>query len=136
MGHHRSNSNSDEPISEINIVPFVDILLVILIIFMVTAPIAMQPSLKIQLPEAASSDKTEFTPFQIVVQSRNAITLNGKPVAFEQLRALAESYKNENPMGQAVISADESVPHGDVISILDQVKLGGIQRLALSTQSK
>lgn len=136
MGHKRSNSNSDEPISEINIVPFVDILLVILIIFMVTAPIAMQPSLKIQLPEASSGEKTEFTPFQIVVLSKNSITLNGNPVPFEQLKALAESYRAENPMGQAVISADQNVPHGDVIAVLDQVKLGGIQRLGLSIKSK
>lgn len=136
MGHKRSNSNSDEPISEINIVPFVDILLVILIIFMVTAPIAMQPSLKIQLPEASSGEKTEFTPFQIVVLSKDSITLNGNPVPFEQLKALAESYRAENPMGQAVISADQNVPHGDVIAVLDQVKLGGIQRLGLSIKSK
>lgn len=136
MAHKQSRSNSDEPISEINIVPFVDILLVILIIFMVTAPIAMQPSLKIKLPEASSGDKTEFTPFQLVVQSKEVITLNGKPISFEQIKALAEAYKVENPAGQAVISADENVPHGDVIAVLDQIKLGGIQSIGLSTKSK
>lgn len=135
MGH-RSNQNGDEPISEINIVPFVDIILVILIIFMVTAPIVMQPSLKIQLPEASSGEQTEYTPFQIVVLSKDNITLNGTQVPFEQLKALSEAYRLDNPTGQAVISADQNVPHGDVISVLDQVKLGGINRLGLSIKNK
>lgn len=132
----RNNQNGDEPISEINIVPFVDIILVILIIFMVTAPIVMQPSLKVQLPEASSGEQTEYTPFQIVVQSKDNITLNGKQVPFQQLKLLATAYADENPQGQAVISADQEVPHGDVISVLDQVKLGGIRRLGISIKNK
>lgn len=131
----KTRNNDDEPISEINIVPFVDILLVILIIFMVTAPIVMRPSLKIQLPEASTGDKTEFTPFELTVLSKDNISLNGKPISFDNLKTLAEEFTSQNPTGQAVISADAKVPHGDVIAILDQVKLGGIKRLGLSIKN-
>ncbi len=128
--------DDDDLISDINIVPFVDILLVILIIFMVTAPIVMRPSLKIQLPEASSGDKTEYTPFQLSVSAKDQITLNGQAIQFENLKTLAEDFIAKNPDGQAVISADEKVPHGDVIAILDQIKLGGIKRLGLSIRNQ
>lgn len=128
--------NDDDLISDINIVPFVDILLVILIIFMVTAPVVMRPSLKIQLPEASSGDKTEYTPFQLAVSSKDQITLNGEPIKFENLKLLAEDFIAKNPTGQAVISADEAVPHGDVIAILDQIKLGGVKKLGLSIRNQ
>jgi biopolymer transport protein ExbD len=131
----RVKDSDDDLISDINIVPFVDILLVILIIFMVTAPVVMRPSLKIQLPEASTGDKTEFTPFQLTVSSKEQIVLNGEPIAFENLKVLAEQFISQNPMGQAVISADENVPHGDVIAILDQIKLGGVKKLGLSIRN-
>ena len=131
----RVKDSDDDLISDINIVPFVDILLVILIIFMVTAPVVMRPSLKIQLPEASTGDKTDFTPFQLTVSSKEQIVLNGDPIAFENLKALAEQFISQNPTGQAVISADENVPHGDVIAILDQIKLGGVKKLGLSIRN-
>ncbi len=132
----RAKNDDDDLISDINIVPFVDILLVILIIFMVTAPVVMRPSLKIQLPEATTGDKTKFTPFQLMVSSKEEITLNGEPIQFENLKALAAGFISENPAGQAVISADENVSHGDVISILDQIKLGGVKKLGLSIRNQ
>jgi biopolymer transport protein ExbD len=131
----RTKDNEDDLISDINIVPFVDILLVILIIFMVTAPVVMRPSLKIQLPEATSGEKTDFTPFQLTVSSREQILLNGEPVQFENLTALAAEFISKNGEGQAVISADAAVPHGDVIAILDQIKLGGVKKLGLSIRN-
>lgn len=131
----RVKDQDDELMSEINIVPFVDIILVILIIFMVTAPIIMKPSLKIQLPESSSGDKTKHTPFQLIVASKNEISLNGKKINFEQIKALAADYASQNPDGQAIISADESVPHGDVVSVLDQIKAGGLKRLGISTRT-
>lgn len=132
----RARDNDDDLISDINIVPFVDILLVILIIFMVTAPVVMRPSLKIQLPEATTGDKTDYTPFQLTVSAKDKIVLNGEPVAYENLKALAADFISKNPTGQAVISADEKVPHGDVISILDQIKLGGVKKLGLSIRNQ
>jgi biopolymer transport protein ExbD len=127
--------SDDDLISDINIVPFVDILLVILIIFMVTAPVVMRPSLKIQLPEATTGDKTQYTPFQLVVSSKQNMTLNGEAIQFENLKVLAQDFISKNPEGQAVISADAGVPHGEVIAILDQIKLGGIKKLGLSIKN-
>lgn len=103
---------------------------------MVTAPVIMKPSLKIQLPEASTGDKTDFTPFQLTVTSNNEISLNGKPIQFENLKALAENFVSQNPNGQAVISADQKVPHGEVIAILDQIKLGGVKKLGLSIRNQ
>lgn len=131
------NDDHDEDlISDINIVPFVDILLVILIIFMVTAPIVLRPSLKIKLPEARSGDRSGYTIFHLVVSSQEKIFLNGGKIDFSQLTGLAEEFILKNPEGQAIISADKNVPHGSVISILDQIKMGGIKKLGLSIESQ
>ena len=128
------DNNDEDLISDINIVPFVDILLVILIIFMVTAPIVLRPSLKIKLPEAQSGDKSEPTSFQLVISSEEVIFLNDKKVEFSQLTSLAKRFVLQNPEGQAIISADQGVSHGHVVSILDQIKMGGVKRLGLGIE--
>ena len=63
------SGNDDEPISEINIVPFVDIILVVLIIFMVTTPFIMKPSLNVNLPQASTGDETAPSELSISVNT-------------------------------------------------------------------
>ena len=130
MAH--SNNSSDEPISEINIVPFVDIVLVLLIIFMVTTPLIMNPSLQIELPKGASGEKTKPSLFQVSITADKKIFFKNKSINLDNLKSLADQYLKDHPTGQAVISADQSVPHGFVVEILDNLKSVGLKKLALS----
>jgi biopolymer transport protein ExbD len=109
----------DEPIADINIVPFVDIILVVLIIFMVTTPLIMKPSININLPKAGTGDETTPSELSISINAGGEILLNGKPADV-----------------QAIISADKDVPHGRVVGIIDSVKSGGVKKFAITIDKK
>lgn len=127
-------TEQDEPISDINVVPLVDIILVVLIIFMVTAPMIMKPSINVNLPKAASGEQTNPTQLNITVTQDGSILLNGSPATEEQVRSKAVEQVATNPDVQAVIAADQSVAHGKVVSVLDLVKSSGVKKFAISIE--
>lgn len=125
--------NDDEAISDINIVPLVDIILVVLIIFMVTAPALMKPSVPLQLPEASSGDPTEPTLLQIAITSDSRVLVNNQEADEGEARRLAGLEVERNPEVQAVVAADRDVPYGTVVRVLDWVKSSGVKKFAVTT---
>lgn len=128
--------DADEPIAEINIVPFVDIILVILIIFMVTTPLIMKPSINVNLPKAASGDQTTPSKLGITITKDGNIMLNGEPSNEESIKAYAEEMVAQKPEVQAIISADKDVAHGQVVAVIDAVKSGGVKKFAITIDNK
>lgn len=126
-------NNDGEAISDINIVPLVDIILVVLIIFMVTAPALMKPSVPIQLPEAASGDATEPTLLQIAITADNRVLVNNQEADEDEAKRLALAEVERNPEVQAVVAADRDVPYGAVIRVLDWIKSSGVKKFAVTT---
>lgn len=135
MGSSFQN-NDDEPITQINVTPFVDIILVVLIIFMVTTPIIMKPSINIQLPKAASGDESTPTQLNVAISAQGVIQLNGTPTDESSLNQQARDILSKNPEAQAVIAADKDVPHGTVIGVIDAIKSAGITKFAISIDKK
>jgi biopolymer transport protein ExbD len=123
-------------ISEINVVPLVDIILVVLIIFMLTAPMIMKPSIKVNLPKAATGEQTVQTQLSVTIAANGSLTLNGKPADATQISAEAAAALQTNPDIQAVIAADKDVPHGTVVGILDLIKSVGVKKFAISIDKK
>jgi len=136
MAAKLGGSGNDEPISDINIVPFVDIILVVLIIFMVTTPIIMKPSINVNLPQAGSGDESTPSEFSVTVQPSGEITLNGKPSDEAGLNTFATQMITQKPDIQAIIAADKDVPHGRVIAVIDAIKSGGVKRFAITIDKK
>lgn len=128
--------DSDEVISDINVVPLVDIILVVLIIFMVTAPMFMKPTINVNLPKAASGDQTAPSRLNIALTADGRINLNGKFVEESDVQTTAAEELAKNPEAQAIISADKDVSHGRVVGILDVVKSVGIKKFAISIEKK
>lgn len=128
--------DDDEPISAINIVPFVDIILVVLIIFMVTTPMIMKPSININLPKAGSGSETTPSELSVGIGAAGEITLNGKPSDEKSITSYAQTLVAKNPETQAIISADKTVPHGTVVGIIDAIKGGGVKKFAITTDRK
>ena len=124
----------DSVIAEINIVPFVDIVLVLLIIFMLTSSAIVRASIAVDLPSAASAGSAVSSTLNIVLNDNGELFLNGDPVTHEALGAhvARASWKDEDL--QAVISADKSIGYGQVIGIIDVVKGNGIKSFALTNQ--
>ena len=126
--------NSDDTIiSDINIVPLVDIILVVLIIFMVTAPSMIKPSIEVNLPSASSSEETEPSFLQVTVTTEGRILINNTEVDDAKAFELAKIELDKNPKVQAVISADQEAYHRNVMKVMDWLKKAGVDDFAVST---
>jgi biopolymer transport protein ExbD len=131
-----NGSGDDQPIADINIVPFVDIILVVLIIFMITTPFIVKPSININLPKAASGEDTTPSQLTVSISSDGKVLLNGKAASDDDITAFAKDSLNKKPDTQAIISADKDVPHGRVIGVIDLIKTAGISRFAITIDKK
>lgn len=122
------------PISAINVTPFVDVVLVLLVIFMVTAPVLMKDSLGIQLPKAVNGDQTPAPSFGLAVTKSGQLMLNGQIALEEAIIAEAKAQLSKNNEFQVIISADSEALHKDVVHAIDLVKTAGVHKFALQIQ--
>lgn len=126
--------DSDEPITGINVTPLVDIVLVLLIIFMVTAKLIVSKSVPLDLPKAASGSDIQ-TVFSIVLAADGTTQVDSKAVPSDDvILGLAKSAHEKNPELRAVIKADTTVPHGRVIHVLDLLKQAQVAKIAFGVQ--
>jgi len=131
-----NNDSNDEPISSINVTPFVDVVLVLLVIFMVTAPLLMQDSIGIRLPKAMSSDRQLTSKLGVAVTRQGQILLNGVLASPEAITARVRESLANDPETQALISADGDARHADVVRAIDLVKSAGISRFAIQIEKQ
>lgn len=126
-----AQDSAEEGIVGINVTPLVDIVLVLLIIFMVTAKLIVSKQLPLDLPKAASGSEVQ-TVFSVVLLSDNTIQVDSKPVPNDDaLLPLARAARDKTgPDLRAVIKADSSVTHGRVIHVLDLLKQANIAKIA------
>lgn len=130
----KMSSQEDGAIADINVVPLVDIILVVLIIFMVTAPMIMKPSIAVNLPKAASGDPSAPSTLSISLATDGRVLLNGSASDVDKVRAQATSELAKNSEVQAVIAADKDVPHGRVVEMIDVIKQAGVKKFAISIE--
>ena len=126
------SEDNDEIITAINVTPLVDIMLVLLIIFMLTANLIDNPPIEVDLPEASTGEASEPTTVGLVLTEDGTIYLNGSPTDEDGLRAFIPGVVKDDPKTQAIISADENVSHGEVIRLIDIIRQLGLFRFALN----
>ena len=124
----------DEIIAGINVTPLVDIVLVLLIIFMVTTTYIVNPSIKVDLPKAATAEETTPSTVSVVVTSDGSLYLNGRPTDERALDGEVRKRVATKPDLQVIIAADAMARHGQVIHVVDLVKAAGVTRFAINTQ--
>lgn len=129
-----SGPDESEPISAINVTPFVDVSLVLLVIFMITAPTLMKDAIGIQLPKASSSDKKSAQSIGIAITRQGQVLLNGQSLSIDTLKEEVRKSIATQPDLQALISADAESKHGDVVKVIDAIKSAGLQKFALQIQ--
>jgi biopolymer transport protein ExbD len=126
----------DEPIAAINVVPLVDVILVVLIIFMVTAPLVLKPTIDINLPKAVSGETSAPSPLNIAVAGDGKLSLNGQPTDLQVITAYISKLVAEKPETAAILQADKSVTLDRLTELIDVVKTAGIKRVAFSIEKK
>lgn len=137
MAAKAQSNNDNGSIVEINVIPLVDIILVVLIIFMVAAPLVMQPKIDINLPKASSAKvERDKTPMRVVLGKQGELFLNDKPTTVEGLHDEAQRMIAANPETAALLVADKDATLEMVTELVDAVKTGGVQKVAFSIQKK
>ena len=133
----KTDGNDSGTIAEINIVPLVDIVLVVLIIFMVAAPLVMQPKIDITLPKSSSTDIDKSKkPLKITVGGQGEIFIDNKQISIEDLRDASLQEVQKNPEVSAILVADKTVTLEMVTEIIDTVKSQGLKKVAFSIQKR
>jgi len=130
-----ANNNNDEPITNINVTPLVDITLVLLIIFMVTATFIVSPEIKVELPKAVTAENSDMQTFAIVLTKDGQLYLNGAIIVEDALARYIDERIANTPDLQVVISADKMVYHGSVVHMIDLVRRHGVKKFAINVEA-
>jgi len=127
-----SESDDDDIISGINVTPLVDVTLVLLIVFMVTAKIIVSQGMPMDLPKAASGEEVQNV-FSVELTIDGKTRVDSQGVAGDDsISELARQAKAKNKDVRAVIRADKKVEHGRVIRVLDLLKQAGVAKIAFA----
>lgn len=126
----------EDAITGINVTPLVDITLVLLIIFMVTARFISEPSLGVNLPKASASASTkqEDNRVYLTLNTQRKIFLNNSPVNEQELAGKIQQLLKEKPGLSLVLRADKDVSHGDVMRVLDIVREQGVTQFGIAVE--
>jgi biopolymer transport protein ExbD len=135
-------NGEDVGFAEINITPLTDIFLVLLIIFMVTssvivqqAPGGAQAGLKVNLPKGGTTDVTaRATDLSVAVLSDGRFVLGGNVVNEDELKRAFAKAQEDNPDTVVIVQADEGVPHGTVVQVMELAKSVGLGQLAIGVR--
>jgi biopolymer transport protein ExbD len=125
------SSGDDDAITGINVTPLVDIVLVLLIIFMVTASFIVKESIEVDLPRAAAGGETMGPTLSFAIDAAGAVYLDGQPVTRDGARRAVRAALARSPDARALIGADRAVAHGEVVSLIDLVKQEGLVKFAI-----
>lgn len=125
---------NDEVIAHINITPFVDIVLVLLIVFMVTSTYIARAAIDVELPRAASGGERVESTLNLVLTKDGTLLLNGNESTQAAVGEFIRREDGDKGALQAVIAADKGVAYGRVVDVIDLVKQGGIKKFALNIE--
>ena len=135
MGFRVEEENEDA-INDINITPFVDVVLVLLVIFMVTTPMMVKTAMDLKLPSAENTDQVEKKTLGVTVLKSGNVMLNGSLISPDDLKSEIRSSTKSNPETQVILIADKMATHGMVIEVIDLVKGAGATNFAFQVEKK
>ncbi|AKF79571.1 outer membrane transport energization protein ExbD [Myxococcus fulvus] len=125
---------NEEEITGINVTPLVDVVLVLLIIFMVTANFIVRETVEVDLPRAANGGETVQGLVNVVLDKEGKLYFDGAPVTEPELSAKVAEAVAKDKDTRAIISADQTIAYGQVMRLIDTVKGQGIAKFALNIE--
>lgn len=128
--------SGDDAITGINITPLVDVVLVVLIIFMATAPMIARRAIKVEVPRVAKSDKAASEALAITLDAERRLTIGGREVELPELKRLLSAAVASQPDQAVSLSADKTLPYGEVAGLLDAVRGAGVRKVGLEVRRK
>lgn len=127
-------TNGDRLISDINVTPFVDVMLVLLVIFMVTAPMMMQ-GVDVSLPETTSEPLiAKKENLIITINTKNQIFINNYQIDLDYLQEKLKKILEGRENREVYLRADREIPYGFVVSVMAEIKAAGVDKLGMVTE--
>jgi biopolymer transport protein TolR len=130
----RSERRRDGLIAGINITPFTDVVLVLLVIFMIATPLLIRSEIKVNLPRTASADTAPERNLVVTIDTTGGIFVDGNRVALPGLKASLSSALTKRPGAPVIIMGDREVRYDLVVRVLEVAKSCGVSRLSLAVQ--
>ena len=127
---HRETATS---LSEINIVPFVDVMLVLLVIFMITAPI-LQSGIEVDVPKTKTVQEITQDRLVVSIDRAQTVYIGNEPVNIHQLGAKLKEQMGDRPNDAVFLRCDESVPFGSFATVMDALRQSGITNISIVTE--
>ncbi|OIN86085.1 MAG: protein TolR [Alphaproteobacteria bacterium CG1_02_46_17] len=134
-GSPYGNRRTYRPMSEINVTPFIDVMLVLLIVFMVTAPL-LSAGIQVDLPRTEAgpvADKDE-KPLEVAINKKGDIYIGETKVSREELLVKLSAITGDDFERRVFIKADQGLPYGDVMGVLGSINKAGYRKVALITE--
>ena len=130
-----TSQRNNEALSQINVTPLVDVVLVLLIILMVASTYIVAQTLKVTLPKSRSTDGTADKPQTVALLKDGSLRWNDQPVSEAELKTDIAAAVKTDPEVNLVVSADENVKHGRVVHVIDVAKQQGVTKFAINVMS-
>jgi biopolymer transport protein ExbD/biopolymer transport protein TolR len=128
-------SGKAQPMSDINMTPLIDVMLVLLVIFIITAPL-MSSSLRLDLPKTTGAKPTDAPTFvTVAVSPQGALFWGDEAVDGDQLKARIREAAQRNPATEVQLRADQAVPYGRIAELIGLVQDGGLSRIGFVTET-
>jgi len=126
---------ASQPMSEINMTPLIDVMLVLLVIFIITAPL-MSSSLRLDLPKTTGATPTDAPLFvTVAVDAQGRLFWGDEAVSAQQLQAKVQDSARRNPATEVQLRADQAVPFGRIAELIGLVQADGLNRVGFVTQT-
>ena len=125
--------DDEDGITEINVTPLVDVVLVLLIIFMVASNYIVKEAIEVNLPKAATGEELnqENKSIALILKKDGRLFLNGKRATKEEVKSASQAL-SKNKDAQALIAADRGTPHGEVVKLIDLIRQNGLTSFAIN----
>lgn len=135
---YESAEESGDIVSEINVTPLVDVVLVLLIVFLITVPSLVYRGIEVDLPNASSAATQDD--LRLIVTLKNqpsggyGLFANGIPTDLEKIQPLVNDLVSRDPQVTATVAADQGIPIGDVVQVMNRLADLGVHDFSLSTE--
>ncbi|MDR0485599.1 MAG: biopolymer transporter ExbD [Elusimicrobiota bacterium] len=132
----RAKRNRNKVVSEINITPFTDVVLVLLIIFMITTPMLMQPSLDVNLPKAQETNLADNTNIDVLITKDGSAIIEGRQIHRNNIESEIRNLIIKTPNRPVIIKGDKDAKYDFIIDFMNRARQAGAVKFALAVDNK